>query len=102
MADKLKVAVISFQDTSMCICPYLVVAGNAQTIIKNNNFGERIVKLSQVAATSAGNTVVLNQFTDGVSCEVVWNKQLVLDYFDGLSNICALPDTNHNAKNAHY
>ena len=80
MANEVKVAGISFQDTPVDMYSYLVVAGNAQTINENNSFGERIVKLSQEAAKSTGNTVVLNQSTDGVSCEVVWDKQSVLDY----------------------
>ena len=48
------------------------------------------------------NCVVQNQSTDGVSCEVEWNKQTVLDYLSETGNVCALPDTNHNAKSGRY
>jgi len=102
LADEVKVAVVSFQDTPLGMCPYLVLAGNAQTMNESNDFGKRIIKLCQQASVQVGNCIVLNQSTDGVSCEVEWNKQSVLNFLAGDSNVCALPDPNHNAKNGHY
>ena len=102
VADEVKVAVVSFQDTPVGMCPYLVLAGNAQTVNERNDFGKRIMKLCQQASQSVGNCVVLNQSTDGVSCEVECNKQTILDFLSGTSNVCALPDPNHNAKNGRY
>ena len=84
------------------MCLYLVLAGNAQTVNGKNDFGKRIMKLCQQASQSVGNCVVLNQSTDGVSCEVEWNRQTLLDFLSGTSNVCALPDPNHNAKNGRY
>lgn len=98
MADEVKACVVSFQNTPVGMCPYLVVAGNAQTVNESNLFGKRMVTLSQEVTKSIRNSAVLNQTTDGVSCEVQWNMQTLLDYLDGLTNVCSLPDPNHNAK----
>ena len=70
VADEVKISVISFQDTPVGMCPYLVLAGNAQTVNERNDFGKRIMKLCQQTSQSVGNCVILNQSTDGVSCEV--------------------------------
>ena len=78
------------------MCPYLVVAGNAQIVNESNSFGKRMVRLSQEAAELSGNSAVLNQTTNDVSCEAQWNRQTLLDYF--LMNVCAMPDLNHDAK----
>ena len=102
MADEVKVAVVSFQNTSVGMCPYLVVAGNAQTTNASNDFGKKVVTLCESDAQSGKNCVVLNHSTDGVSCEVEWNKQTLLDYLAGITDVCALPDPNHNAKCGRY
>jgi len=45
VADEVKVAVVSFQDTPVGMCPYLVLAGNAQTVNESNDFGKWVMKL---------------------------------------------------------
>ena len=52
------------------MCLYLVVAGNAQTVNESNSFGKRMVRLSPEVVELSGKSNVLNQTTDGVSCEV--------------------------------
>jgi hypothetical protein len=54
------------------------------------------------AASQDGNAVVLNSSTDGVSVETKSNFNQILLYLDGESDMLALPDTNHNAKNLRY
>ncbi|KAL3788099.1 hypothetical protein HJC23_008161 [Cyclotella cryptica] len=39
MADEVKACVVSFQNTPVGMCPYLVVAGNAQTVNESNFLG---------------------------------------------------------------
>jgi len=63
MADEVKSCVVSFQDTPVGMCPYLVVAGNAQTVNESNLFGKRMVTLSQEVTKSIRNSAVLNQTT---------------------------------------
>ncbi len=63
------------------------------------DFGKQIIKLCQQASVELGNCIVLNQSTGGVLCEVDWNKQTALNFLAGDSNVCALSDPNHNAKN---
>ena len=79
----------------------MTVAGNAQTVNECNNFGKSVILCSE-AAKRAGNASVLNQTTDGVSCDVDWNKQTIVDYLNGKTSICAHPNPNYNLKNAHY
>ncbi len=59
-------------------------------------------ELCQQVSQLVENCVVLNQSTNGVSCEVDWNKQTLLYFLSGTSNACALPDPNHNAKHEWY
>ena len=40
VADEVKVAVVSFQDMPVGMCPYLVLTGNAQTVNERNDFGK--------------------------------------------------------------
>jgi hypothetical protein len=49
-----------------------------------------------------GNAILLNTTTDGVSTEVQWNKEVMLDYLVGKINYVSLPDTNHDVKNSRY
>ena len=70
MADEVKVAVVSFQDTPPGMCLYLVLAGNAQTSNKNNDFGKRTVQLCTNAARNSGNAFLLNHSTMG--CLARW------------------------------
>jgi hypothetical protein len=45
---------------------------------------------------------LLNHSTDGVSCEMDWNRKSTLEYLQGKSNQLSFPDTNHNVKNCRY
>ena len=51
------------------------------------------------AAKSDGNSVLLNEATDGVSCETENNKKSTLLYLDGKQNFMGIADPNHNGKN---
>ena len=51
------------------------------------------------AATNDGNSVLLNEATDGVSCETENNKKSTLLYLQGKQNFMGIADTNHNDKN---
>ena len=46
-----------------------------------------VVTFCESPAQSAKNCVVLNHSTDGVSCEVEWNKQTLLDYLAGITAV---------------
>jgi hypothetical protein len=102
LADEVKVAVVSFKETPLGMCPYLVLAGNAQTINESNDFAKWIIKLCQQASVQVGNCIVLSQSTDRVLGKVEWNKHTVSDFLAGDCNVCTLPKPNHNAKIGHY
>jgi hypothetical protein len=57
------------------------------------------MKILMEAAKEAGNAVLLNDSTDGVSYEVKDNFDQTCRYLTGDSNYLSLPDPNHNAKN---
>ena len=102
IADEVKVAVLSYQNTPANMCPYFVLVGLPQTLNQSNDFGEMVINSCNTAVLEDGNSAIINESTDGVSCEVEWNKKLTLDYLDGKKNYISLPDTNHNVKNSRY
>ena len=102
MAGEAKICVISIQGIYGGMCPFHAIAANPQTINDSNNFGSLCVEALKEAADSDGNSVILNQSTDGVTCEVDWNKQVTLLYLDGTINNISLTDPNHNVKNGRY
>ena len=53
----------------------------------------------QEAATQDGNAALLNEATDGVSCETENNKTITLSYLRGDKNYLGLTDNHHNIKN---
>jgi hypothetical protein len=94
-----KVVVISFQDTPQGISPYFVLSGFPQAINDSNEHTERVIKYCNQSAKSDGNISVLNTSTDGMPCEVAFNKVCTLQNFDGKCSTISLPATNHNVKN---
>jgi hypothetical protein len=84
------------------MCTYFTLAGLPQTVNKNNDFGKQVLEACLDAAYRVGNVAVLNQTTDGVSCEVQWNLEATLAYLDGSINHILLPDPNHSIKNLRY
>ena len=99
IASEIKVAVISFQNTPPGISPYFIFMGRPQTINEQNDFGREVVTICQTAARLDGNAAFLNESTDGVSCEVAFNKELTIQYLKGLIDYISLTDPNHNFKN---
>lgn len=97
----MKAAVVSFPHTPLGMGAYLVVAGNPQSINESYDFGKKVAVVCSKATISSRSCVLLNQTTDGVSCEVEWNKCSLLDFLLGRCNICALPDPIHNGKCLH-
>jgi hypothetical protein len=102
LAKEIKIVVVSFQDTPTGMCPYFTLAGLPQTVNKNNDFGKQVLEACLDAADRVENVAVLNQTTDGVSCEVQWNLEAMLAYLNGSINHILLPDPNHNIKNLRY
>ncbi len=47
-----------------------VLAGLPQKVNENNDFGQLVVDACLIVEKDDGNVVLLNQTTDGVSCEV--------------------------------
>ncbi len=102
LASEIKVCVISFQGTPQGISPYYTLVGRPQTINEQNSFGEDVVQACIRATTEDTDAVLLNTTTDGVSTEVQWNLNTMLNYLDGKIDYVSLPDTNHNVKNCRY
>ena len=78
MADEVKAIVVSFQDTPSGICPYVTVAGNAQTANEHNNVGKRIVRLCFEAAKRTGNASVLNHTPEGFTLRLIGTSKPIL------------------------
>lgn len=101
-AAECKMAVVSFQKVPPGMSPYLMLAGLPQTVNDSNDWGKGVMATAAESAKNAGNAVVLNHSTDGVSCEVQWNFDTLKLFLQGKSNQLPLTDTNHNAKNLRY
>ena len=84
------------------MCPYSDLAKNPHTINESNDFVQVALETCEESAKQDDNTVILNESTDGVSCELEWNKSLTLAYLDGDNNHIFLLDPNHNANNLRY
>jgi hypothetical protein len=102
LAGEIKFAILSFQQTPIGVSPYLIFAGVPQTINENNSFASDILATVTKAADMIGNVAVLNDSTDGVSCEVKSNYDQIGKYLKGETNQLSFPDTNHNVKNYRY
>ena len=99
---EVKIAVASFQNTPPDLSPSFILAGLPQTINDSNSWGANVLKACVEAAEEDGNVVVLNESTDGVSCETQWNYTQNIDYLNGKINQLAMTDTNHGIKNHRY
>jgi hypothetical protein len=98
-AAEVKIAVLSFQFTPDGIPPYLILVGQTQSINHSNSFATHVMSLCVRAAERDGNAVILNDSTDGVSCEVKANVSQQQSYLSGSSDQLSFPDPNHNLKN---
>ncbi len=101
-ASEIKVHVLSFQYTPPGTTPYYTLVGQPQTINEPSTFGSEVVKVCLHATIEDGNAILLNTTIDGMSTEVQWNEEVMLDYINGEINYVLLPDTNHNMKNSRY
>ena len=101
-APEIKCVIVSFQDTPPGMSPYFTLTGYPQSVNKNSDFGTRVLNACDRAAKEDGNVAVLNQSTDGVSCDVDGNLDVTCEYLQGRINYVSLPDTNHNIKNHRY
>jgi hypothetical protein len=102
VASEIKVCVLSFQGTPPGTTPYYTLVGWPQTINEQSTFGCEVVKACLRATIEDGNAILLNTTTDGVSTEVQWNKEVMLDFLDGKISYVSLLDTYHNVKNSRY
>ena len=86
------------------MCPYLELAGNSQTINKINAWGSDVLSTCAAVATADGdgNAVVLNKSTDGVSCEMPLNFNLLMSHLKGETNTLSLSVSNHSVRNLQY
>ena len=66
--------------------------GNPQTTNENNQFALRVVEACEMAAMKYGNSVLLNESTDGVSCELQFNKTINISYLDSGKKYLSMTD----------
>ena len=78
------------------------MADNLQTTKERNKSGQVDLNICEEAENQDGNKLILNESTDGVSCEVEWNKPPNLAYLGGYNNCISILDSNQNAKNLLY
>jgi hypothetical protein len=86
-AAEVTVAVLSFQFTPPGFPPYLILVGQTQSINHSNSFASDVMSLCVQAAKSDGNAVILNESTDGVSCESKANIEQQKLYLAGNRSI---------------
>ena len=82
MVTGFKVVVVSFQNAPKGMPPFLTLAGHPQTTNENNQFSLIVVEACEISATKDGNSIFLNESTDGFACEVQFNKTLTISYLD--------------------
>ena len=70
MATEVKFVVVLFQNRPTGMTPFFTLAGHPQTTNKQNQFSSMVVEACEIYATKDVNTILLNESTDGVSCEV--------------------------------
>jgi hypothetical protein len=102
LAKEIKIAVVLFQDTPTGKFPYFTLAGLPKTVNKSNVLGKKDLVACLDAANGVRNVAILNQTTNGVSCEVQWNLESTLTYLDVSINHVLLPDSNHNINYLRY
>lgn len=102
LAAEAKFAVMSFQHSPAGMCPYVILAGLPQTLNMSNSFAHDVMDACVIAAKNVGNAVILNDSTDGVSCEKASNFDQQRRYLLGETDQLSYPDTNHNIKNVRY
>ncbi len=78
-ALEIKVCALSFQCTPPRTTPYYTLVGRPQTINEPSTVGSEVVKDCLHATIEEENAILLNTTTDGVSTEVQWNKEVMLD-----------------------
>eukprot|EP00957_Ditylum_brightwellii_P090322 6878832-Ditylum_brightwellii.AAC.1 len=109
--DKIKIAVVSFQQVPVGISPYLVLVGQHQTTNENNDFNARVMNACAKFVEKTLNSELLNYAdivpscpasccqVDGVSCDTedVWLS--LCKYLSSKKRYLAITDPNHNMKN---
>ena len=70
MATEVKFVVVLFQNRPTGMPQFFTLAGHPQTTNKQNQFSSMVVEACEIHATNDGNAILLNESTDGVSCEV--------------------------------
>ena len=95
MATEVKFIFIYFQNTPKVMPPFFTLAGHPQTTNEQNKFALMVVEACEMAAMKDGNSVLLDKPTDGIACEVKFNKTLNISYIYGG---CSSPRKENNSK----
>ena len=78
MATEVKVVVVSLYNTPKVIPTFFTLAGQPKTEKEQNQFTLMVAEACEMYAMKDGNTIILNESTDGVACEIQFNKTLTL------------------------
>ena len=102
MAEELKVAVVTQQQSIPGFPRHLILTGRAQTKNARSNFNSNVVD-ALIEYTKGNDFVELGGVAvDGVSCDNEFVFETMLKFLKGKCNHIAMFDTNHNAKNLRY
>ena len=102
MAEELKVAVVTQQQSIPGFPRHLILTGRAQTKNARSNFNSNVVD-ALIEYTKENDFVELGGVdVDGVSCDNEFVFETMLKFLKGKCNHIAMFDTNHNAKNLRY
>ena len=68
-ADEVNLAVITLKVAPKVFIPYFTLVGRTHTINKSNNFRSFFITTFTMISIKVGYAVLLNNSTDGISCE---------------------------------
>jgi hypothetical protein len=102
LASEVKVAVLTLQNCPKGMCPYITIAGRAQSKNENSKFNEDIHEACIEFARETEGVTYLSASNDGVSCDSKFVRTTTIAFLRGLVDQTASTDTNHNTKNFRY
>ena len=94
--------VVTLQQVTKGICPYLTLCGHPQTCNKESSFNNNVVTALTKNCRKEKDMELLNIAFDGVSCNADFVCYELFKFMEGKSIHLGITDTNHNFNNFRY
>ena len=98
-ATYIKVVVVSFQDTPKGMPQYFALGVHPQNTNEKNQFSLMVLEAFEMSAMKYRNAVLMNDSTDGVACEVQFNKPLTISHLNVGKKYLSMTNSNNKSKN---